>query len=198
MATVNEKMTALANEIRELSGTTDTKSLDEMKVDVDAANTEITEQAELIAQITTALEGKASGVEDIDEEVVEYTSLNDELEDVINSLPAAGGGGGGSVDTCTVTITSDSNIIVTCIATIYQGNEFSSVVIGGTPLTYPSTPVVISNVICGSSVHVVSSYSLGGFTITNCEFTRMGPASGMFKITAPQGGSATIHCYNND
>jgi len=58
---INEKMTALADEIRELSGTTDTKSLDEMKVDVDAANTEITEQAELIAQITTALEGKAGG-----------------------------------------------------------------------------------------------------------------------------------------
>jgi hypothetical protein len=61
MSTVNEKMTALANEIRELSGTTNTKSLDEMRVDVNAANTEITEQTELIAQITTALEGKAAG-----------------------------------------------------------------------------------------------------------------------------------------
>lgn len=61
METVNEKMTALANEIRELSGTTNTKSLDEMRVDVNAANTEITEQIELIAQITTALEGKAAG-----------------------------------------------------------------------------------------------------------------------------------------
>ena len=39
--TVNSKMTALADEIRELSGTTDTKNLDEMRVDVDTANTEI-------------------------------------------------------------------------------------------------------------------------------------------------------------
>lgn len=61
MATVNEKMTALADEIRELSGTTDTKSLDEMKVDVDAANTEIAEQTELLEQIAAALEGKAGG-----------------------------------------------------------------------------------------------------------------------------------------
>lgn len=61
MATVNSKMTALADEIRELSGATDTKSLDEMKVDVDAANAEIAEQTELLEQIAAALEGKAGG-----------------------------------------------------------------------------------------------------------------------------------------
>lgn len=60
MSTVNEKMTALADEVRVLSGTTTTKSIDAMTTDVNAANTEITEQADLIAQITTALEGKAS------------------------------------------------------------------------------------------------------------------------------------------
>lgn len=58
---LNEKMTTLADEIRELSGTTTTKSIDAMTTDVDAANTEIAEQAELIAQIATALEGKAGG-----------------------------------------------------------------------------------------------------------------------------------------
>jgi hypothetical protein len=40
---VNSKMTALADEIRELSGTTTKKSLDAMTSDVDAANTEIAE-----------------------------------------------------------------------------------------------------------------------------------------------------------
>lgn len=58
---VNSKMTALADEIRELSGTTTTKSIDAMTIDVDAANTEISEQMDLIAQITSALEGKAAG-----------------------------------------------------------------------------------------------------------------------------------------
>lgn len=59
--TVNSKMTALADEIRELSGTTTPKSIDAMTSDVDAANTEISEQMELIAQISTALENKAGG-----------------------------------------------------------------------------------------------------------------------------------------
>lgn len=61
MSTVNEKMTALADEIRELSGTTTSKSIDAMKTDIDAANAEIAEQAELLTQIATALEGKAGG-----------------------------------------------------------------------------------------------------------------------------------------
>jgi methyl-accepting chemotaxis protein len=56
---VNEKMTALADEIRELSGTTTTKSIDTMISDVDAANTEVSSQMNLINQIATALEGKA-------------------------------------------------------------------------------------------------------------------------------------------
>lgn len=56
---VNTKMTALADEIRELSGTTMKKSIDTMTSDVNAANTEVSSQADLIAQISTALEGKA-------------------------------------------------------------------------------------------------------------------------------------------
>lgn len=57
---VNSKMTALADEIRELSGTTTPKSIDAMTSDIDAANIEISEQSELITQIATALESKAS------------------------------------------------------------------------------------------------------------------------------------------
>ena len=57
---VNFKMTALADEIRELSGTTIAKSIDAMTSDVNTANAEISEQTDLIAQIAAALEGKAS------------------------------------------------------------------------------------------------------------------------------------------
>lgn len=75
MATVNETMTALATEIRELSGTTGKKGLDAMISDVNDANAEISDQMGLIAQINAALEGKASG-----------------------------GGGSGGVETCILTL----------------------------------------------------------------------------------------------
>ena len=56
---INSKMTALADEVRELSGTTTPKGIDTMTTDISNANIEINEQMDLIAQISTALEGKA-------------------------------------------------------------------------------------------------------------------------------------------
>lgn len=54
---VNSKMTALADEIRELSGTTTSKSIDAMTTDVSAANTEISEQSDIISQIKSVVNG---------------------------------------------------------------------------------------------------------------------------------------------
>lgn len=66
--TAAEKLTLLANEVRELSGTTDLLGLDDMTAAVSAANDEITIQENtitsqnmLIANIVSALEGKAAG-----------------------------------------------------------------------------------------------------------------------------------------
>lgn len=52
---VYNKMTALANEARTLSGTTDKKSIDEIIEDVTDANEEITDQSALISQILDAV-----------------------------------------------------------------------------------------------------------------------------------------------
>lgn len=60
---VNAKMTTLADEIRELSGTTVAMGLDAMTTHIGEANDEVNSQAELIAQIVSALDGKAAGIE---------------------------------------------------------------------------------------------------------------------------------------
>ena len=54
-------MTPLADQVRTLSGTTGPKGVETMTTDIDVANSEISEQASLISQITSALEGKAGG-----------------------------------------------------------------------------------------------------------------------------------------
>ncbi len=60
---LNNVMTALADEVRELSGREDKRSIVNMTDDISAANTEIAEQTELIEQIKTVLAGKAAGGE---------------------------------------------------------------------------------------------------------------------------------------
>lgn len=58
---VNSKMTALADEIRVLSGTTEAMGLDAMEAHVGEANDEVASQVELLAQAVAALQGKAGG-----------------------------------------------------------------------------------------------------------------------------------------
>ena len=48
---VNTKMTAIADEIRTLSGTTGTMGLDAMATNVNSANTKVDSQSDLLAQI---------------------------------------------------------------------------------------------------------------------------------------------------
>lgn len=56
-----EKITSIADEVRELSGTTELMGLTAIASNVGEANSEINNQAELLAQIISALDGKAAG-----------------------------------------------------------------------------------------------------------------------------------------
>lgn len=56
----SESLTPIADQIRVLSGTTEPMGLDAMENHVGEANTNVATEASLIAQITTALEGKAN------------------------------------------------------------------------------------------------------------------------------------------
>ena len=58
---VNSKMTAIADEIRELSGTAEIMGLDAMADNLNEANIDVGTEADLIVQIAEALDGKASG-----------------------------------------------------------------------------------------------------------------------------------------
>jgi hypothetical protein len=53
MATINEKMTALADEVRVLSGVSNKIGIDEMTTQVGSANTAVISQADLIAELST-------------------------------------------------------------------------------------------------------------------------------------------------
>lgn len=56
---INTKMTALADEIRELSGTTAAMGLDAMVINVGDANIEVEDQTDIIAQIKNILKYKS-------------------------------------------------------------------------------------------------------------------------------------------
>jgi hypothetical protein len=58
---INRTMTALADEVRELSGKTGKLTLENMTDEVASGNGTISDQTDLIAQIAQALEGKAAG-----------------------------------------------------------------------------------------------------------------------------------------
>ena len=82
---VNTKMTAIADEIRELSGTTDPMGLDVMATNVQEANTEISDQSGIIEQIGYALLGKTRSGNIVPVRGVDYWTEED-LEDIVQQV----------------------------------------------------------------------------------------------------------------
>ena len=93
---VNEKMTALADEVRELSGTTVKMGIENMTIEINSANDTIVEQANLLAQVITALDGKAAGSgnsgENLDTVLAEQQTLLNNLSAVLDNKASGGGG----------------------------------------------------------------------------------------------------------
>lgn len=116
---VNEKMTAIADEIRELSGTTAAMGLDAMATNVGDANDEIGEQAALMAQIKSALTGKSVSAAGVDVCTINlnWQRLNEETVEK-----------NAGFDHFRIYYTSSVNGIITSISKIAtQGVDYTSV-----------------------------------------------------------------------
>ena len=185
MATVNEKMTALANEIRELSGTTETIGLDAMATHVGEANSEVDSQVELLAQAVAALEGKTSGGgsgEDVTAETNEYTtklaSLGAAIAELETELEGKASGGGINVETYTVTIKSNVDSIGN-IGMHWSKIENNSIVSGigvlQDKIIYPirGTRIIIDSV-RDLSVSIEGEHIYEDYRLKNDEFSFVG------------------------
>lgn len=164
---VNSKMTALANEIRELSGTTTNKSIDAMTSDVDAANTEITEQTDLIAQITTALEGKTGSSGSIDS----------------------------TIETCTVTFSSTDGASTTMSLILYTTLDSDGNVVGATVKNQDITGSTVSiTCVCNTGISVIANNNTIDFinatSVTSATIGNL--LFGYYMLTAQPGEVATF------
>lgn len=100
MATVASKMTALANEVREISGATNKLSIDAMTMHLDTVNAEIVEQESLIAD------------------------MNEMLDNL--GAESVGGSSGGSMETCTVTVTNQDFTMPLVIYTTVENSTIKT------------------------------------------------------------------------
>lgn len=133
-------LTSMANNIRTMSGTSQTMTANEMASNLRTVNTgignEINTQTDLISQIQSALEGKAAG---------------------------GGGSSGGEIETCTVTVNiyyrgelSEEDFSIQAIIPYYNGNtiDFTYVeeIVNGTVLTVQKGSLNTLNIMLNDGV----------------------------------------------
>lgn len=149
---VNTKMTAIANEIRTLSGTTEAMGLDAMAAYVSEANAEISEQGALLTEIAALLSNKVvppsvvlqtkTVMPDATTQIIQpdngYDGLSavtvhgdsnlvaDNIAEGVSIFGVTGThSGGGSVETCSIKVNYISSALVfdRVIYTIYENQE---------------------------------------------------------------------------
>ena len=195
---LNSKMTALADEVRELSGTTTTKSISTMITDVENANEEINEQVGLITQIANALVGKAAGDGDIGT-ILPILVSPATSSDILSGKQAIDGSGNiiigniETVDQATPSVSIDSNGLITASTTQDAGYVSAGTKSGTKQLaTQGAKTITPSN----SSQTAVSSgmYTTGDITVEAIPSTYVQP-SGTKSIT--ENGTHDVKLYES-
>lgn len=146
---VNTKLTAIADEIRELSGATSKLGLDAMATNLGEANDEVDFQAELLAQIINALDGKAAGGSSGVEQATPVISVNTS-----------------GLITATAGDKSSTKQLTTQAATTYTPTTANQTISAGTYLTGAQTIKGDSNLIAGNIKSGVSIFGVTGTLTT--------------------------------
>lgn len=153
MSTLNEKITNVADGVRTLSATTSGLTLDQMASNVEAANSEITNQSELISQIMTALEGKAAGGASIETCTVTINHNSGSLYSVVATK-------------------YENGQIIGCfenLGTVHSTTVLN--VVKGSIISFETTPVIVSAYSATSGItetgYSFDSYGLWSFAIAS-------------------------------
>lgn len=165
-------LTAQANEIRTLNGTTATMNPSQMTTALQSANAEVAEQEQKIIEITEMLQGKAMG-----------------------------GGSGTSVETCTVVINS-SYYHQSYLATIYTDGAVNALKVNNSSpdmKTISISNVLCNSVIflgtTASVINPVARISDGGAFLG---VMNRDPKQLAFKVSDVAGGTMTVTLYDDD
>lgn len=168
--TEKSNITAIANNIRSLTGTTDALTLGQM----------------------ATIKGSGTG-ENLDEEMSQQNQLLTELETVIDSK-AAGGSGGGSVKTCTVTIESQVYVYSIAVSVLdVSTGDIKAEVVENKAQPYSG---IFENVVCGSVIYGSFSGSGLQYDVTNCDLLH-GLYSVAYSAPVEQDAVGSILVYSN-
>lgn len=172
---VNNKMTAIADEIRELSGTTDMLDLDEMSSHVDDANTKIAEQESMIA----------------------------DMNEVLDNL-GANTTTGTSIATCTINVVITAEAEVWEYGYSYLGDDgkVATTYVHMGYDNYSGTTLQFTNVICNSLLYIAAD-GLGSLGVDwTDDIHRYQNAfmvgTSFFRAPSENGSVGTITCYSDD
>lgn len=169
-------LTAQADEIRTLNGTTATMNPSQMTTALQSANAEVAAQEQKIIEIMGLLEGK--------------------------SVP---GGGGASIDTCSIRLINNDRSISGYSYLSYRDGQFVPVTYRNYP-QYNNIDVTLTDVICGGYIYVQTRRldAMTGIEIAGEATTEktliLGTAYATVNIYAPSiaGSSSTVTITGDD